>query len=105
LTQLSCVPLVRQLRIEGADERDQLQEILQARGAAPGSDQDERIRRGIIGPGRGQGAETLAVVEEPDAVLAPVVAVVEQLEAPPVPRVEGVSDGDDLRPVALTGCS
>ena len=82
-----------------------MQEILQARGAAPSGDRHERIRRGVIGPGRGQRAEALVVGEEPDAVLAPVVAVVEQLESPPVPRVEGVGDGEDLRLVALTGCN
>ena len=79
------------------------QEVLDSPQGAAGGDGHERVRRGDVGPPGRDRAQPAGAVAEVDALLAPVVAVAQQLEALPAQRVEGVRDANPSRSVGTRG--
>ena len=70
------------------DEGGQLEQVAHPEGAATTGQLYERVTWRAIGPGGGQQAQLALLVMEPDAILAPVLLVTDELELAPTQRVE-----------------
>jgi hypothetical protein len=68
-------------------------------------DYRERVRPRHVGPTGWQREQTPALVVQVDPVLAPVLAVGDELEVPAIQRVERVRHPDATVPIARIGCS
>ena len=98
---LTAVPA----RAEPVSQIGQRQQARHRERAAAGRDHHERIRRGDIGPACWQGEQLPVLVMQVDPVLAPVLAVRDELEVPAVQRVERMRHPDTSVPIVRTGCS
>jgi hypothetical protein len=89
----------RQLPDQG---RHRLQ-LLRPPQSPAGGEYHEGVGGRDVGPADREGAQPAGPVAEVDALLAPVVAVAQQLKAPAAQRVEGVRDAEPSRTVGTRG--
>ena len=92
-------------RPEPVDQARDRQQVISGERAAAGRDHRKRIRRNRIGPCGWQAEQVPVPVTQADPVLAPVLAVLDELEVPPGQRVERVCHPDALVPIVRIGCS
>ena len=85
--------------------RGSVQQVLDAKGRAPGRNCDVRIDRENTGPLSRKRDEPASVVVEVNAVLAPIGALRRQRELTPLKWVEGMSDLKSLAGTAQIGCT
>ena len=93
------------LRAEPACQISQRQQAIGGERAPVGRDYHERVRRRRVGPPGWQREQLPVLVMQADPVLTPVLAVLDELEVPPVKRVERVRHPDAPVPIARIGCS
>jgi hypothetical protein len=83
----------------------QFEQVLDAKGRAPGRNGDVGIAWENTGPLSRKRDETTGVVVEVNSVLAPIVTIRHQGELTPPERVEGMSDLESLAGTAQIGCT
>ena len=79
------------------DQRDHLEQVSGSEERATRCDQNERIDRDHIGPGSRQSDQSLFLVVEVDAFIAPRILIGDQLERAAAPRMERMGDSECLR--------
>jgi hypothetical protein len=92
------------LGAEPSEEVSQLEQLRRPEVTAAGGDLDERVKRGAIGPAQRQGAQGAILVEEEGALLAPVLALADELELAPRQRMEGMRYPESSSRRVATGC-
>lgn len=68
---------------EPREEVGQLEQFRRPEVTAAGGNLDERVKRGAIGPAQRQGTQGAILVEEEGTLLAPVLALADELELAP----------------------
>ena len=92
-------------RAEPVSQISQRQQARHGERAAAGRDHHERVRRGDVGPPCRQREQLPVLVVQVDPVLAPVLAIGDELEVPAMQRVERVRHPDATVPIVRIGCS
>jgi len=92
-------------RAEPVSQIGQRQQARHGERAAAGRDHHERVRRGDIGPACGHGEQMPFLVMQVDPVLAPVLAIRDELEVPAMQRVKRVRHPDTSVPIERIRCS
>ena len=90
---------------EPVSQIGQRQQARHGERAAAGRDHHERVRRGDIGPACGHGEQMPVLVMQVDPVLAPVLAIRDELEVPAMQRVKRVRRPDTSVPIERIRCS
>ena len=92
-------------RPEPVDQVCDRQQVIGGERAAAGRDHHERVRRSDIGPACGHGEQMPVLVMQVDPVLAPVLAIRDELEVPATQRVKRVRHPDTSVPIERIRCS
>jgi hypothetical protein len=87
------------------EQKGEPAQILEPEGHTAGCHHHKRIEWRDAGPGSRQRLKALLIVKKPDAILAPVVAVLEELKAPPAPGMEGMGYLKVLWRITVARCS
>ena len=98
-------PLLRACPVEGLQEAREPEQVGAPERGQPGPEHHRRVGRDDIRPRRRQRAQLIALVEEPDAILAPVVPKIEEFVLPTAPGMEWVGDPEKSLPFGATGCN
>ena len=97
--------MLRACPVEGLQETHEPEQVgVPERGLAR-PEHHRRVGRDDIRPPRRQRAQRIVPVEEPDPILAPVVAEIEKFVLPATPRMERVGDPEKSLPFGATGCN
>lgn len=92
------------LGAEPSEEICQFEQLRRPEVTTAGGDLDERVKRGAIGPAQRQGAQGAVFVEEKGTLLAPVLALADELELTPRQRMEGMRYPESSSRRVPTGC-
>jgi len=92
------------LRAQPSEEIGQLKQVPGPERAAAVGHLDEGVKRGAVGPARRQGAQRAFLVEEERPLLAPVLALADELEFAPGQRMEGMRYPESSLRRVGTGC-
>ncbi len=93
------------MEAEVVDQASQLEEVLETKGGAAGGQDDDGVRGEDARPAGRERDLPADVVVAIDAILAPVVAVGDQGELAPEPRMERVGNSEGSMPTVTIGCS